>query len=164
MKRISAKVNQKQSEKNQGKIVKNVELKLTESKVTYADVNLFKDTAYFKSYEELYIEVNKVNLEAKKSYTDFSLLVEEVRKKSNGLPGGISTKIPLKMSEQFKVMLRIMEKMFKKEINPERTTKLINSINQQLQEVLSPTLDVVVRVIMTTWNEEIKKILTEREK
>lgn len=79
-------------------IVKNAELKLNESKVTNSEVNLFKETAFFKSYEELYIEVNRVNAEAKKSYTDFSLLVEEVRKKSNGLPGGISTKIPSKPS------------------------------------------------------------------
>lgn len=61
MKRISAKVSKKQNEKNEGKIVKNVELKLTESKATNAEVNLFKETAYFKSYEELYIEVNRVN-------------------------------------------------------------------------------------------------------
>jgi hypothetical protein len=30
-------------------------------------------------------------------------------------------------------MLRIMEKMFKKEINEEKTAKIINSINKQLQ-------------------------------
>lgn len=71
-------------------------LKVTESQITGKEVNLFKKTTYFNSALELYHEINNINTEAKKSYTDFSLLVEETRKKSNGLPGGISTKIPIK--------------------------------------------------------------------
>lgn len=98
------------------------------------------------------MEVNKENSEAKKSYTDFSLLVEECRKKSNGIPAGISTKIPNKSSEQFKVFLRIMEKMFKKEIDEKRTTKIIKKINDSLSALASPNLSVVVKEIMNAWN------------
>ena len=42
MKKISARVTKKQAEKNEVKIVKNIELKLTESVVTNSEVNLFK--------------------------------------------------------------------------------------------------------------------------
>ena len=108
MKRIAAQVSSKQFAEGQNKALSKIpELKLTESQITVKEVNLFKETTFFNSAFELYHEVNKINSEAKKSYTEFSLLVEETRKKSNGLPGGISTKIPVKESEQFKVMLRI---------------------------------------------------------
>ncbi len=43
--------------------------------------------------------------------------MEAVRNGANGIPGGLSTKIPAKVADQFKVILRIMEKMFKKDIN-----------------------------------------------
>jgi hypothetical protein len=37
-------------------------------------------------------------------------------------------KIPSKSEDQFKVIMRIMEKMFKKEIDPERVRKTIFNI------------------------------------
>ena len=72
------------------------------------------------------------NEEGKKSYIDFTELVEEVRKKSNGLPGGISMKIPNKSSEQFKVFIRIMEKMFKKEMSAEKTQQIREAVGKKL--------------------------------
>ncbi len=97
MKRIAAKVSAKQFAGEVGMVKAKVpEIKLTESKATGQEVNLFKETTFFNNALELYYEVNKVNALAKKSYTDFCLLVEETRKKSNGAPGGISTKIPVK--------------------------------------------------------------------
>ncbi len=165
MKRIAAKVTGKQFASEQGIIKANVpEIKLTECKATGQEVNLFKETSFFNDAYELYFEVNKVNALAKQSYTDFCLLVEETRKKSNGAPGGISTKIPVNTSEQFKVMLRIMEKLFKKEIDAKRTTKIITKINERLKVIEDPKIQAVVREIMTVWNDEITDILKKRNK
>jgi len=55
-----------------------------------------------------------------------------VRKKSNGLPGGISMKIPNKSSEQFKVFIRIMEKMFKKEMSAEKTQQIREAVGKKV--------------------------------
>jgi hypothetical protein len=107
MKKIANNVSNKQNP-NPPELVKNVEIKLTECRATNKSVNLFKDTGFFDDYISLNIEINRVNNQSKKSFTDFSLLVEEARKKSNGIPAGISNKIPVKQADQFKVLLRIM--------------------------------------------------------
>ncbi len=43
--------------------------------------------------------------------------MREVRIKSAGISEGIGLKIPNKSSDQFKVIVRIMEKMFKHEMS-----------------------------------------------
>lgn len=75
--------------------------------------NLFKDTAYFGSYEILYSEIDKVNKVAEESLSEFMDLVEAVRRRSGGIPYGVNMKLPKNTSQQFKVILRILEKMFK---------------------------------------------------
>lgn len=83
-------------------------------------VNLFKDAVFFTDYESLYNEIMIVNETAGKSYQDYKELVDHVRKQSYGTLYGIGMKIPKSEQDQFKVILRIFEKMFKKEINGER--------------------------------------------
>lgn len=80
-------------------------------------VNLFKDNIYFNSYQELYSEIEKVNNQAEESLAEFKEFVEAVRNSSNGIPYGVNMKLPKDIAQQFKVILRILEKMFKKEIN-----------------------------------------------
>ncbi len=77
MKRIAGKVAGKQfaGDKGMGQ-VKVPEIQLMECKATGQEVNLFRETSFFNDAFELYFEVNKVNTLAKKSYTDFCLLVE----------------------------------------------------------------------------------------
>jgi hypothetical protein len=93
-------------------------------------VNLFKDTAYFGNYEILYSEIDKVNKLAEKSLPEFVEFVEAVRKRSNGIPYGVNMKLPKNSSQQFKVILRILEKMFKQEINEARVKSIISKIDQ----------------------------------
>jgi hypothetical protein len=95
--------------------------------------NLFKDKAFFNSYEALYSEVDKVNKQAEESLTEFKDFVEGVRKRSNGIPYGVNMKLPKDTSQQFKVILRILEKMFKKEINEQRVKSIISKIDAELR-------------------------------
>jgi hypothetical protein len=80
-------------------------------------VNLFKEKAFFNSYEALYSEIDKANKQAEGSLPEFKEFVEAVMKRSNGIPYGVNMKLPKDTAQQFKVILRILEKMFKKEIN-----------------------------------------------
>jgi hypothetical protein len=57
-----------------------------------------------------------------------------VRKRSNGIPYGANMKMPKRADQQFKVILRILEKMFKKEINEERVKSIISKIDKQLKK------------------------------
>jgi len=43
-------------------------------------------------------------------------------------------KMPKRADQQFKVILRILEKMFKKEINEERVKSIISKIDKQLKK------------------------------
>ena len=52
-----------------------------------------------------------------------------MRKRSNGIPYGANMKMPNTADQQFKVILRILEKMFKKEINEERVKSIISKID-----------------------------------
>lgn len=92
-------------------------------------VNLFKDTSYFNSYEILYSEIVKVNKLAEESLKEYIEFVEAVRKRSNGIPYGVNMKLPKRNDQQFKVVLRILEKMFKKEIDKARVNKIIQTID-----------------------------------
>lgn len=96
-------------------------------------VNLFKDTVYFKNYEILYSELVKINSIAEQSLPEFIEFVEAVRKRSNGIPYGVNMKMPKRPDQQFKVILRILEKMFKKEINKERVKTIITKIDRKLK-------------------------------
>ena len=51
-----------------------------------------------------------------------------VGKRSSGTLCGVNMKLPERPDLQFKVILRIFEKMFKKEINAERMRKIIKKI------------------------------------
>lgn len=74
-------------------------------------------------------------------------------------------KLPKRTDQQFKVILRILEKMFKKEINTERVNKIIQKIDDNLKEKgSSVTLFNIVTEIMEVWTKEITSILQERSK
>jgi hypothetical protein len=129
-------------------------------------VNLFKDTAFFSSYEALYSEIDRVNSLAEQSLADFKELVEAVQKRSKGVMYGVNMKMPKRADQQFKVILRILEKMFKKEINAERVASIISKIDARLRAGDSGkiTLLNIVHEIMDVWTKEITLILKEREK
>jgi hypothetical protein len=63
---------------------------------------------------------------------EFKEFVETVRSSSNGIPYGVSMKLPKDIAQQFKVILRILEKMFKKEINQKRVESIITKIDMAL--------------------------------
>jgi hypothetical protein len=96
-------------------------------------VNLFKDTTFFANYEVLYAELVKVNTLAEQSLPEFVDFVEQVRKRSNGIPYGVNMKMPKRADQQFKVVLRILEKMFKKEITKERVSTIITKVDKKLR-------------------------------
>lgn len=128
-------------------------------------VNLFKDTAYFNSYEILYSEIVKVNKVAEESLREYIEFVDAVRKRSNGIPYGTNMKLPKRADQQFKVILRILEKMFKKEIDTARVNKIIQTIDNNLKaKGSSVTLLNIVHEIMEVWTKEITNILQERSK
>ncbi len=77
-------------------------------------VNIFKRAKYFKDYAEIYSEIIEVNETAKKAYKPFKTLINYIKKQSYGILFGVGLKIPSDESQQFKVILRIFEKMFKK--------------------------------------------------
>jgi hypothetical protein len=56
----------------------------------------------------------RVNKLAESCYEDFHALADKIRKESKGIPYGVGLKIPKAEQSQFKVILRIFEKMFKK--------------------------------------------------
>jgi hypothetical protein len=128
-------------------------------------VNLFKDTSFFNNYEILYSEIDKVNSEAEKELAAFTDFVEAVRKRSKGIPYGVNMKLPKRKEQQFKVILRILEKMFKKEIDSARVKSIISKIDRQLKEGGKKiTLLNIVHEIMDVWTKEITLILEERTK
>ena len=91
--------------------------------------------------------------------------MEAVRKRSNGIPYGVNTKLPKRADQQFKVILRILEKMFKKEIDAARVNKIIQTIDDNLKKKgSSVTLLNIVTEIMEVWTKEITGILQERSK
>lgn len=92
-------------------------------------------------------------MESKKHLPDFKKLVEDIRAKSNGHLIGVNMKFPEKSHEQFKVLLRVLEKMFKKEINEERVKKIIKSIDDRLIKLKNLTLVTVVHEIMEIWTK-----------
>jgi hypothetical protein len=74
-------------------------------------------------------------------------------------------KMPKQADQKFKVILRILEKMFKKELNEERVKSIITKIDKQLRENSKKvTLINIVHDIMDVWTKEITLILKEREK
>jgi hypothetical protein len=64
---------------------------------------------------------------------EFVDFVEAVGGRSNGIVYGVNMKMPKREDQQFKVILRILEKMFKKEINEERVKSIISKIDRQLK-------------------------------
>jgi hypothetical protein len=128
-------------------------------------INLFKDITFFNSYEALYSEIDKVNKQAEESLPEFKEFVEGVMKRSNGIPYGVNMKLPKDTTQQFKVILRILEKMFKKEINEECVKSIISKIDAELRKKGDTvTLLNVVHEIMEVWTKEITEILVERGK
>jgi threonine dehydrogenase-like Zn-dependent dehydrogenase len=128
-------------------------------------VNLFKDTSYFNSYEILYSEIYKVNKLAEESLVEFKEFVEAVRVRSSGTLYGVCMKMPKRADQQFKVILRILEKMFKKEINEERVRSIISKIDQQVRKGGNAiNMGNIVHEIMDVWTKEITLILQDRAK
>jgi hypothetical protein len=126
-------------------------------------VNLFKEFAFFTNYEMLYSEIVKVNVVAEQSLAEFVDFVEAVGGRSNGIVYGVNMKMPKREDQQFKVILRILEKMFKKEINEERVKSIISKIDQQLKARGDAiTLLNIVHEIMDVWTYEITRILQVR--
>jgi hypothetical protein len=97
-----------------------------------ASVNLFSQNVFFGSYEGLYNEIDKVNKASESSLTDFRELVTAVAKRSSAIPYGVNMKLPKNPDQQFKVILRILEKMFKKEITPQKVESIIAKIDSAL--------------------------------
>lgn len=127
-------------------------------------VNLFKDTTYFNSYEILYSEIVKVNKEAEASLKEFTDFVENVKGRSNGIPYGVCMKLPKRAEQQFKVILRILEKMFKNEIDKQRVNLIISKIDKELRtKGNAVTLINIVHEIIEVWTKEITIILQERK-
>ena len=63
-------------------------------------------------------------------------------------------KLPKRPEQQFKVILRILEKMFKKEINAERVNAIIQKIEKQLRAGgKNITLLTIVHEIMDVWTQ-----------
>lgn len=86
--------------------------------------------------------------------------MEAVRKRSSGIPYGVNMKLPKDTAQQFKVILRILEKMFKKEIDEKRVKSIISKIDAALRSKGNTiTLLNVVHEIMEVWTKEITLIL-----
>ena len=58
----------------------------------------------------LYIE--KAHLVAKSAYSEFKSLVDQTRKKSNGIPYGVCVKLTNNQQERFIATLRMISKVF----------------------------------------------------
>lgn len=96
-------------------------------------VNLFKNIVHFDSYEDIYAEIIHINDMTRNSFEYFKDVVNFVKKKSYGDLFGIGMKLPKDMTQQFKVILRIFEKMFKKELTTERVNSIIANIDLSLK-------------------------------
>ena len=106
----------------------------------------------------------KVNKKAEESLKEFAELVENVRSRSNGILYGVNMKLPKRADQQFKVILRILEKMFKNEINRERVFIIISKIDKELRKKGNAiTLINIVHEIISVWTKEITIILQKRE-
>lgn len=102
-----------------------------------------------------------MNEAAGRSYQDFKNLVDYVRKQSYGTLYGIGMKIPRDERQQYKVILRIFEKMFKKELTEEKVQSIICKIDEALKKTAESKqskrigIGDVVHGIMETWTKEI---------
>lgn len=78
-------------------------------------------------------------------------------------------KLPSDENYQFKVILRIFEKMFKKELTTERVESIIAKIDEELEKKqkenpgkMLETGDVLTN-IMGTWTQEITEMVKKRK-
>ena len=92
-----------------------------------------------------------------------------VKKLSYGTLFGIGMKLPSDENYQFKVILRIFEKMFKKELTTERVESIIAKIDEELEKKqkenpgkMLETGDVLTN-IMGTWTQEITERVKKRK-
>ena len=85
--------------------------------------------------------------------------MDYVRKLSYGELFGIGMKLPKDEKYQFKVILRIFEKMFKKELTADRVQSIIEKIDSALEkkQAENPSSSIktgdVVSDIMKTWTD-----------
>ena len=133
-------------------------------------VNLFKNIHYFSSYEDIYAEIIHINDTTRGSFEYFKNVVNFIKKKSYGDLFGIGMKLPKDMRQQFKVILRIFEKMFKKELTKERVDSIITKTELSLKKKQAAlvggkkigTVD-VIQSITETWTSEITDIVNRRK-
>lgn len=96
----------------------------------------------------------------------FKYMVDEVRKQSYGIPYGVGLKIPKNESDQFKVILRIFEKMFKKQLNSDSIKQIITKIEQRIKSKAQKQAEVgftdIVLDIMDVWTNKITDIVKQR--
>lgn len=87
--------------------------------------------------------------------------MDYVRKQSYGTLYGIGMKIPRDETQQYKVILRIFEKIFKKELTQEKVQAIIGKIDEALKATATSkqskriSIGDVVHGIMGTWTKEI---------
>ena len=88
-----------------------------------------------------------------------------VQTDSAGVPYGVGMKLPENTADQFRVYLRIMEKMFKKELTRDRVKDIISKIDEKVKAGLSQggiTINNVVTFVIEVWTGEVTSILQER--
>jgi hypothetical protein len=77
-------------------------------------INLFgeNDGTYFASYQTLLFRMQIVNKKAVDAYPNFKELVEKIGKENSGFHYKTGMKLPHEVYDWFKVLIRVMEKMF----------------------------------------------------
>jgi hypothetical protein len=95
-------------------------------------VNLFKNVKLFNNYKEVYGEIIRINEQTSKYYEKYKNLVNFVQRQSFGTSFDISMKLPKEENQQYRVILRIFEKMFKNDLTPKRVESILQKVDLAL--------------------------------
>lgn len=95
-------------------------------------INILQEYHNIQDYSQLYDILMKVNAQAKDTYKEFKIIVDQTRKQSHGIPYGLEIKIPTAEEVQFPVLLPVVASI----LGPENSQKVTRNIVTELHERL----------------------------
>lgn len=104
------------------------------------------------SFQVLFGEIEKVNEKAKLVLPSFKEMLYKVSYENKGDHAKCGLKLPEDKGSLFRVLIRIMEKMFKKEFSDKnRQVKIMEKVEKELETNRKSSMQDVVLAIMHVW-------------
>lgn len=126
--------------------------------------NLIKDLTKIKDYQSLCSEINTIEEVAQQNFAEFIDLVQDVRKRSNGVEFIARTRVPRDLGKLFRYKIQLLQQIFREDFTQQRCNSLISRITQALSNAGKQPLMAKVSLVETQWGKEVNTILNERKK